>query len=291
MFVRVQAPTPTISTPGTFGPADTREDSLLENLRFKIAPSPGVEDMVGRFLPDQAEVTVSCLSAAGGISATLRTATKLSEQGYRVIPHLPARSLPSTSFLRKWLTDLTRSGIGRIIVMAGDGVQEGPYGQSLHLMEDISELSGSSFKLGIVGYPETHPFVPDSTLYDALLAKQHMAADVTTQLCFDPRLLRAYLQRLRSDGLQLPVWAGAPCPLGRDEIIEAASRPGAGVSLRKISRPGPLSRRSFTNGKFNLTRFSVEIGPNIAGLQVNTFNRFNDLQPFLTASNLTGVTP
>lgn len=291
MFVRVQAPTPSIFRPVTFRPAAIREDSLLENLRFKIAPSPGVEDMVRRFLPSHAEVTVACLPAAGGISATLETSRRLSEQGYRVIPHLPARMIPSTSFLRKRLTDLTRSGIRRIIAMAGDGMQEGPYGQSLHLMEDISELSGGSFKLGIVGHPETHPFVPDSTLYDALLAKQHLAADLTTQLCFDPRVLRTYLQRLRSDGVRIPVWASAPCPLGRDELIEAASRPGVGVSLHKISRPGPLSRRSFTNGKFNLTRFSVEIGPDIAGLQVNTFNRLSELQPSLTAFKTTGATP
>lgn len=247
--------------------------------------------MVRRFLPPHAEVAISCLPATGGISATLATATRLSEQGYRVIPHLPARMIPSTSFLRKRLTDLTRSGIGRIIVMAGDGPQEGPYGQSLQIMEDITEFSSRSFKLGIVGHPENHPSVADSTLYDALLAKQYLAADLTTQLCFDPKILRRYLQRLRNDGVQIPVWASAPCPLGRDELIQAASRPGVGVSLHKISRPGPLSRRSFTNGKFNLTRFSVEIGPGIAGLHVNTFNRLNDLQPSLAAFNLTGATP
>lgn len=263
----------------------------MENLRFKIVPSAEVEDMVKRFLPSEAEVTISCLSM-GGISETLGTAARLSEQGYRVIPHMPARMIPSTRFLRESLTSLAHSGIRRILVMAGDGAQEGPYAESLHLMEDIYEFSGGSFKLGIIGHPENHSSLPNPVLYDALLAKQHLATELTTQLCFDARILRRYLQRLRTDGVHLPVWASAPCPLTREELVEAASRIGVGSSLHKISRLGPLSRRSFRDGKFDLTRFMVDIGPtDFAGLHINTFNRLNELQPSLMASNLTGATP
>lgn len=261
----------------------------MEKLRFKIAPSPEAEAMVKRFLPLQAEVTISCLPT-GEISQMLTTAVRLSEQGYRIIPHLPARMISSTSFLRKSLINLTRSGIGRVIVMAGDGPQKGPYGESLRLMEDIAEFSGGSFNIGIIGHPEDHPSVPDSILYDALLAKQHLASDLTTQLCFDARIFRRYLQRLRNDGVQVPVWASAPCPLPQDELIEAISRIGVGASLHRIGRPGPLGRRSFRDGKFDLTRFKVEIGPDIAGLHVNTFNQLNDLQLSLMASDLTGAT-
>lgn len=268
----------------------SREDLPLEKPRFKIAPSPEAEAMVKRFLPLQAEVTISC-RPAGGISEMLTAAASLSEQGYRVIPHLPAQMIPSTIFRRKSLTNLTRSGIGRVVVMAGDSPQKGPYGESLRLMEDIAEFSGGSFNIRIIGHLEDHPFVPESILYEALLAKQHLASDLTTQLYFDARILRRYLQCLRNDGTQVPVWASAPCPLAQDELVEAISRVGVGASVHRIGRPGPLGRRSFRDGEFDLTRFRVEIGPDIAGLHVNTFNQFNDLQLSLMASDPTGATP
>ncbi|MFB8369789.1 methylenetetrahydrofolate reductase [Pseudarthrobacter sp. NPDC055928] len=261
----------------------------MENYRFKIAPSRDAEEMVKRFLPSRSELTISCVPAHG-ISETLETAARLSGQGYRVIPHLPARMIPSTSFLRKILAILAGSDIGRILVMAGDGAQEGPYAESLHLMEDISELSNGSFQLGIVGHPEVHPHVPNPALYDALLAKQHLAADITTQLCFDVKILRSYLQRLRNDGINLPVWASAPCPLGRDELIDAASRLGVGASLHTIKRLGPLARRQFRHGAFDLEQFSLALGPDFAGLHINTFNRLNALPLSLMASHLTGAT-
>ncbi|MBT8160960.1 MULTISPECIES: methylenetetrahydrofolate reductase [Arthrobacter] len=212
----------------------------MEHLRFKIAPSPGIENMVKNFLPSGAEITISSLPVHG-ISATLDSAARLAGEGYRVVPHLPARMIPSISFLRNVLGSLTRSDIDRILVMAGDGAPEGPYIDSLHLMEDLTEFGGGTFKLGIVGHPEPHPHLPDSILLDALLAKQHLAADLTTQVCFDAGILRRYLERLRKDGIVLPVWASAPCPLKRDELIGAVSRTGVGASFRKISRMGPLA--------------------------------------------------
>lgn len=190
--------------------------------------------------------------------------------------------IPSTSFLRNYLASLTRSNIERILVMAGDGEQEGPYAESLHLMEDISDFGSGSFKIGIVGHPETHHSVPNSALYDALLAKQHLADELTTQLCFDTKILRHYLQDLRTDGIDIPVWASAPCPLTAVELTDSASCLGMGASLHRINRLGPLGRRSFKNGKFDLERFRIEIGPDFAGLHINTFNKLRDLQPSLT---------
>ena len=39
--------------------------------------------------------------------------------------------------------------------------------------------------MGVAGYPEGHPAIPEEQLIDALLAKQEHATHVTTQMTFD----------------------------------------------------------------------------------------------------------
>ncbi|NYD78404.1 hypothetical protein [Arthrobacter cupressi] len=261
----------------------------MENLRFKIAPSLDAEDFVKRWLPSGAELTVSCLPGLG-VGRTLATAASLSQQGHHVIPHLPARMIPSTAFLRKALKWLARADIGRVLVMAGDGPQDGPYGESLPLMEDIAQFTSGEFRLGVLGHPEPHPYAREQVLYHALIAKQHLASELTTQLCFDPNIVNRYLRRLRSDGVELPVWISAPTGLPQADIGIATATLGLGPSVRRITRPGPLGRQFFKTGNFDLDIFEKQLTTDVAGFHINTFNRPPGTNPTPEPQRL-GATP
>ena len=119
---------------------------------------------------------------------------------------------------------------------------------------------------------------PDRTgaqLLDALLAKQHLASSVVTQMCFSATAISDYVRFLRSEGVDLPVWASVPGRVPRARLVALAAKIGVGQSLTFISRKGPLARRLLSGGTYSpegLVR-DLEAGPaDLAGIHLFTFN-------------------
>ena len=177
-------------------------------IRIEIIPSGGIVERVTDPVPLTTTLTVTCLPHHG-IERTMRAAVQLGVLGYTVIPHLAARSLHDRAELTGILRDCDAAGIREVFVIGGDRKQPaGPYESALPLLEDIAQYSGGSMRAGIAGYPEGHPSAGPVDLLDALLAKQHLASHVVTQMCFPPR--RKSLTTRRSCAAK--AWS---CPSGQ----------------------------------------------------------------------------
>ncbi|GAB4098157.1 methylenetetrahydrofolate reductase [Sinomonas halotolerans] len=247
-------------------------------LRREIVPTEGIAARVAAALPEGSALTVTCLPHHG-MEPTAETSVRLADLGYRVVPHLAARSIVDRARLARALREFASAGITEVFAVSGDAAQPaGPYADSTSLLEDIADLSGGAFAAGVAGYPEGHPQRSGPELLDALLAKQHLAASVATQMCFSAAAITDYAALLRAEGIRLPVWAGVPGAVPRARLVALAAKIGVGPSLAFITRKGPLARRLLGSGGVyspeGLVR-SLETSPaGLAGIHLFTFNSF-----------------
>ena len=249
-------------------------------IRIEIIPSEGIVEQVAALVPQTTTLSVTCLPQHG-IERTMRTAVQLSVLGYTVVPHLAARSLHSRADLTGILRDCDVAGIGEVFVIGGDRKQPaGPYEYALPLLEDIAQYSGGAMRAGIAGYPEGHPSANPVELLDALLAKQHLATQVVTQMCFSASKILDYTALLHREGVALPVWAGVAGPVPRTRLVSLATQIGVGSSLKFLSRQGPLARKLLSGDRYSPQSLvsGLESQPgHIAGIHLYSFNSLDSV--------------
>jgi methylenetetrahydrofolate reductase (NADPH) len=245
--------------------------------RIEIIPSAGIVEQVRALVPVTTTLTVTCLPHHG-IERTMRAAVQLSVLGYNVIPHLAARSLHDRAELTRIMRECDVAGIGEVFVIGGDRKQPaGPYESALPVLEDIAQYTGGLMRAGVAGYPEGHPSVAALDLMDALLAKQHLATHVVTQMCFAAPKILDFAAILRREGVRLPVWAGVAGSVPRTKLVTLATQIGVGSSLKFLTRKGPLARKLLSGDRYSphTLMAGLESQPGIAGIHLYSFNNLH----------------
>jgi methylenetetrahydrofolate reductase (NADPH) len=248
---------------------------MMFPVRIEIIPSQGIVGQVQALVPRTTTLSVTCLPHHG-IERTLRTAVELGDAGYTVVPHLAARSISSRAELTGIVRACDAAGISEVFVIGGDRKQPaGVYRSALPVLEDIAQYTGGTMRAGVAGYPEGHPAVSPVDLLDGLLAKQHLAAHVVTQMCFSAEKIHDYAALLRREGVHLPVWAGVAGSVPRTKLLSLGAQIGVGSSLKFLSRKGPLARKLLSGDRYSPDGLiaGLESQPgSIAGIHLYSFN-------------------
>jgi len=243
--------------------------------RIEIIPSAGIAEKLVAAVPTSTTLTITCLPHHG-IARTMRSALELRELGYDVVPHLAARALESREQLAGIVRDCEASGITEVFTIGGDAQQPaGPYASSRPLLEDIAERSGGRIAAGVAGYPEGHPAVGSLELLDDLLAKQHLATRIVTQMCFSAPEIQNYAALLRREGVHLPVWAGVAGAVPRAKLLSLATQIGVGSSMKFLGKQKTLARKLFLGDRYSPENLVADLaGPagTIAGIHLYSFN-------------------
>ncbi|GAA2097402.1 methylenetetrahydrofolate reductase [Brevibacterium salitolerans] len=228
---------------------------LLEAPRLEVLPTKSVVSAVMENLPQGRIVTVTA-SPGMGLERTLSTAVSLQESGYRTVPHLAARMVESRGRLEEIVGRLTGAGVDSVFVPAGDAAEPaGPYTGALDLLRDLAELGSPFGHVGVAGYPESHPTIPDGTTVRAMTDKRPYATHVVSNLCFDPARVAAWTRTLRERGEALPVLIGAAGAVERTRLLKVAGAIGVGESARFLAKNRSLFARMFTPGGFSPERW------------------------------------
>ena len=210
---------------------------LLEAPRYEVIPVSGIEEKVAE-LPAGAIVTVTA-SPRHGIERTIDVSARLAGRGYRVVPHLAARMIADRGQLERLVAHLEDAGIHEAFVVGGDASPPaGGYADAGDLLDELGTLPHSLGRIGIGGYPEGHPLIPEAGLLEALLRKQPHADYIATQLCFDAEALARWVGAIREAGVELPVVVGLPGVVERRKLAEISLKTGVGASLRYLARHG-----------------------------------------------------
>ena len=244
-----------------------------------MIPLEGIEERVFEHVPAQVKVTVTA-SPSRGLDPTLRAAGLLSERGYRAVPHLSARLVHDETHLKEILHRLRESGIREAFVVAGDREEPlGKFAGAKDLLEAMSDMEHGLEEVGITGYPESHPFISDEETIRATHEKAPYAGYIVSQMCFDPRVIVSWVQRVRERGVRLPVEIGMPGPVDRLKLLRISTSIGLGESTRFLRKHHNRLLRLFVPGGYDPGHLIEGIAPslgdpwsNVRGFHIYTFN-------------------
>jgi methylenetetrahydrofolate reductase (NADH) len=259
---------------------DAGRDALvafLRHPRYEVVPLAGIAELVAAHVAREVRLTVTA-SPARGLDATIATAGRLAAEGFRVVPHLAARQVTGEAHLGEVVARLAALGVDDVFVIAGDQPEPaGPFPDALSLLEAMSAASHPFREVGIAGYPEGHPFLPDEVTVQAMWDKRTYATYIVSNICFDAGRIRRWAERVRQQGVALPIHAGVPGLVDWSRLLRVSTRIGLGESARYLRWHASRLLRLALPGFYRPDRLVASVaagaaGLGIAGLHVFTFN-------------------
>lgn len=212
---------------------------------YSIETTPNVYAKYGKFsdlVPLKNSIYVTYLPDEESLRV-IDTSKKLSDEGYDVIPHLPARTIKNNSDLEKYIGALAeKSGCKKILVIGGGGNQKGNISSSMDVLK-TDLLSKFNFKeVGLAGHPEGNPDISEEDIDKAIIEKNAYARNtdlklyLATQFFFEASSLQNWEKKLKKLNNELEIHAGIPGPATLKTLIEYATSCGIGNSIRFLSK-------------------------------------------------------
>jgi methylenetetrahydrofolate reductase (NADPH) len=191
----------------------------------------------------------------------LAAAIQLRAAGFEPVPHLAIRNFATVALIDDFLARMAgEAGVERLLVIAGDRDQPaGELRAAIDVIDGALLQRHGILEIGLAGYPDGHPRIPQQELDRALMEKIGAAEaiglsiHIVTQFCFEPAALLAWLGRLRDFGLEYPVRIGLAGPTSLAALTRYARRCGVRVSVHNLARHAGLARQLFamwTPGEF-----------------------------------------
>jgi methylenetetrahydrofolate reductase (NADPH) len=251
--------------------------ALLRRPLFELIP---LRDALARAesLPPGAGVTVTA-SPTHGIESTIELCEGLIALGHPATPHLAAHMIRDRVHLQELLGRCRSAEIRDAFVVGGDAKDRGEIHDGLALLRLMGELGHPFEAVGVAGYPEGHPSIPDEVLLSSLKEKQAHATYLTTQMSFDADAITSWIGRIRDSGVTLPIHLGLPGVVHVRRLLRVAARIGVGGSVRYLRKNRQLFRllfgRSFTPERLldSLVPTLADLTADIRALHLFTFNQ------------------
>lgn len=268
---------------------------LLERSRYEVLPLDGIEEQVLAHVPREVTVTITA-SPTKGLEPTFALAETLRRHGYDVVPHLSARLIRDAGHLAEHVALLRAIGVQDVFVVAGDPPEpHGAFEGAVDLLEALTELDHPFERIGITGYPESHPLIDDETTIAAMFAKARHASYIASQVCYDPAVTARWIESVWARGTRLPIFVGVPGVVSRAKLLRVSSRIGIGDSLRFLRKNGSFAGR-FLRGGFSPDPLVDGLGSvlesgKVAGFHVFTFNDVEDTESWRHARLSSALAP
>lgn len=222
--------------------------ALLDGYSIEVMPRTAAKiENFREFLPAGMRVYIAHIDGTP-IEDMVATAKRLTDDGYAVMPHVPARLIRDKAMLEDWISRyVNEAGVSQALLLAGGlASPRGELENSLQLLE--TGLFGRyGFKrLNVAGHPEGNKDIDkDGTtrLVDrALKFKQAYSENsdadmaIVTQFAFDAGSIIRWTERIAEAGVTLPIHLGVAGPTKLQTLIKFAISCGVGPSLSVLQR-------------------------------------------------------
>lgn len=221
---------------------------LLEGFSIEVMPRTAekVEDFTA-ILPEGTRVYIAHIDGTP-IEDMLATAKRLAADGFRVMPHFPARSIADAATLEDWIKRYQgEANVTEALLLAG-GIDKphGEFHSSLQLIE-TGLFDRYGFKhLHVAGHPEGNKDIDadgSTKLVDeAMMWKQDFSERtdaqmaIATQFAFEAQPIIDWAERLAEMGVTMPIHLGIAGPAKLQTMIKFAMACGVGPSLRVLQK-------------------------------------------------------
>ena len=180
------------------------------------------------------------------------------DMGFVPVPHISARRIASQGQLEEFLGRLEEVGATEhVFVVGGDPAEpEGPYPDSLAVIQTGLLQKFGVKEVSIAGYPEGHPDIEGDVLCHHLEVKSAALKDhglstvILTQFAFDTDPVMTWIDAVRARGIDAQIRVGTPGPAGVKRLLGFARRFGIGANAMIVKKYG-----------FSLTNLMGTAGP------------------------------
>ena len=182
------------------------------------------------------------------IEDMVATAKRIASEGFPVMPHFPARIIKDRATLADWIARYQgEANVDQALLLAG-GVDKphGDFSDSMQLAESGAFDEASFKRLHFGGHPEGNkdidPDGGDANVSAALRWKNDFQTRtdaemaIATQFCFEAGPVIEWADKLKAEGITLPIHIGVAGPAKLQTLIKFALACGVGPSLRVLQR-------------------------------------------------------
>ncbi len=226
-------------------PAPQSLEAFLKGYSIEVMPRTAEKvESFRAILPTGTRVYVAHIEGTP-IEDMVTTAKRIGDEGFTVMPHFPARIIKDKATLQDWVARYKDVGVHQGLLLAG-GVTNpvGDYHSSMQLLE--SGAFDGFDRLHVAGHPEGNKDIDadgsDRMVMEAARWKSAFTERtdaqmaMATQFCFEADPVIAWVNRLATEGVKLPVHIGIAGPAKLQTLIKFAIACGVGPSLRVLQK-------------------------------------------------------
>ncbi len=223
-------------------------EAFLRGYSIEVMPRTAEKvDSFREILPVGTRVYVAHIDGTP-IDDMVATAKRIAAEGFKPMPHFPARIIKDKAMLADWIARYAgEAGVDQALLLAGGvSTPHGDFDSSIQMMETGLFDKAGFKRLHVAGHPEGNkdidPDGSDRAVMDALRWKQKFNdttdADMAlaTQFCFEAGPIIAWADALRDAGITLPIHIGIAGPAKLQTMIKFAIACGVGPSLRVLQK-------------------------------------------------------
>lgn len=225
-----------------------RSGDILAGWSIEVMPRTAAKiDDFRNILPEGTRVYIAHIDGTP-IADMVSTAKRLHDEGFPVMPHLPARGISGKNELEDWLKRYQgEAGVTQALLLGGGQKQPvGSFSSSIDMIETgLFDKMGFTH-LHLAGHPEGNRDIDSDGssrgVDQALLWKQDFASRtdarlaLTTQFAFDAKVVIEWAKRIGNMGVTIPVHVGIAGPTKLQTLIKFAIACGVGPSLKVLQK-------------------------------------------------------
>ena len=222
--------------------------NFLDGFSIEVTPRAAAKiDNFAELIPKGTLIYVAHIEGTP-IEDMVSTAKKINEQGFKPMPHFPARIIKDKNVLQDWISRYQNEADVKnaLLIAGGANKPYGDYDSSIQLIE--SELfDKSNFQnLHIAGHPEGSTDIdPDGStknVDEALSWKNEFSKRtdasmaITTQFSFDSKTVIDWASNLKQSGIDIPIHIGIAGPAKLQTLLRYSLECGVGASIKIIQK-------------------------------------------------------
>jgi methylenetetrahydrofolate reductase (NADPH) len=227
---------------------DPNVEAFLKDYSIEVMPRTAekVEDFRALF-PEGTRVYIAHIEGTP-IEDMVATAKRLNNDGFRVMPHFPARIIKDEATLGDWIARYQGEADVKQALMLAGGVEKphGDFHSSMQLLETGLFDKAGFERLHVAGHPEGNKDIdPDGSMKnvdEALQWKQKFSERtdakmaLATQFAFDTKPIIDWANGVKAAGVDLPIHIGIAGPAKLQTLIKFAIACGVGPSLKVLQK-------------------------------------------------------
>ena len=222
--------------------------NFLDGFSIEVTPRAAAKiDNFAELIPKGTLIYIAHIEGTP-IEDMVSTAKKINEQGFKPMPHFPARIIKDKNVLQDWISRYQNEADVKnaLLIAGGANKPYGDYDSSIQLIE--SELFDKSnfLNLHIAGHPEGSTDIdPDGStknVDEALSWKNEFSKRtdasmaITTQFSFDSKTVIDWASNLKQSGIDIPIHIGIAGPAKLQTLLRYSLECGVGASIKIIQK-------------------------------------------------------